>query len=414
MEQTNAPWVVLLVDDEPAVYEVTRMMLARMSFEGRSIDLHHAATGAAAAGFIETHPETALVLLDVVMETDDAGLRLCRHIREALGNRDVQIVVRTGQPGLAPEREVLLRYEINGYVLKTEVTVRRLYSIMVCALRAWTRLRDLRSPRERRHHAEPQVDGSGLCEAIGEGSLEMLVEPIVGVENGRVAGVELLPVWLDGMGDPVSGAQLEALAEREGCALALGERLLCAASRAASEWAALAGTDFRVSVNMPAALLVGERLPASIERVCGAGAPATSQLVIEFSEAGVLRNLAASGALIRRLRAMGLAVVVDGFGTGSSSLTQLRYLDMDGLKVAPSLVAALGKGAGSAAIVRSMIALAHTFGMRALAEGVQTRSQWEFLRWEGCDAVQGAFIAAPLPASDARSFMIRELGAVPH
>ena len=69
------------------------------------------------------------------METDDAGLRLCGYIRETLGNHDVQIVLRTGQPGQAPEREVILSYEINGYFLKTELTAAKLHSIIICALR---------------------------------------------------------------------------------------------------------------------------------------------------------------------------------------------------------------------------------------------------------------------------------------
>ena len=73
-------------------------LLARASFEGRAIALHHAYSAGEARAFLEAHPETALVLLDVVMETDDAGLQLCRHIRETLGNSDVQIVLRTGQP----------------------------------------------------------------------------------------------------------------------------------------------------------------------------------------------------------------------------------------------------------------------------------------------------------------------------
>ena len=88
--------------------------------------MHSAYSAPEAKAFLESHPDTALMLLDVVMETDDAGLRLVSYVREQMGNSDLQIVLRTGQPGMAPEREVIAGYDINGYLLKTEMIAQRL------------------------------------------------------------------------------------------------------------------------------------------------------------------------------------------------------------------------------------------------------------------------------------------------
>mgnify|MGYP003484483396 CR=1 FL=1 len=110
MNAEAARWKVLLVDDEPAVHQVSQLILADLQFDGRGIELLCAHSAAQAREMLARECDVALVLLDVVMETDDAGLALVQHIREQQGDRLVQIVLRTGQPGVAPEREVVLRH----------------------------------------------------------------------------------------------------------------------------------------------------------------------------------------------------------------------------------------------------------------------------------------------------------------
>jgi CheY-like chemotaxis protein len=146
-----ANWKILLVDDEPEVHEVSRLILGDVEFEGRGIDLLCAESATQAREMLLRHDDVALVLLDVVMETDDAGLALVHHIRDQILNRDVQIVLRTGQPGMAPELDVVMRYEINGYCLKTDVTAQRLHSMVISArvrsaVRGTRRLRSTTRP----------------------------------------------------------------------------------------------------------------------------------------------------------------------------------------------------------------------------------------------------------------------------
>lgn len=130
-------WVVLVVDDEPEVHAVTAMVLSDVRFKGRGVTLLSAHSAAQAREVLAARRDIAVVLLDVVMETDDAGLQLVRHIREDLKNRAVRIILRTGQPGQAPERDVILAYDINDYKAKTELTSQKLFTTLVAALRSY-------------------------------------------------------------------------------------------------------------------------------------------------------------------------------------------------------------------------------------------------------------------------------------
>lgn len=131
------PWVLLVVDDDPEVHAVTRLALDGVLFEDRPLEILSAGSGAEAREMLRQRADIALILLDVVMETDTAGLDLVRHIREELHNTTVRIVLRTGQPGQAPAREVISRYEIDDYCTKTELTFERLYVRVMAALRAY-------------------------------------------------------------------------------------------------------------------------------------------------------------------------------------------------------------------------------------------------------------------------------------
>ena len=108
-------WKVLIVDDEEAVHSVTKLSLAHLRYEGRRIEFFSAFSAAQAREILAAEAEIAVILLDVVMEEEDSGLRLARYIRYDLGNRMVRIILRTGQPGQAPEERVILEYDINDY-----------------------------------------------------------------------------------------------------------------------------------------------------------------------------------------------------------------------------------------------------------------------------------------------------------
>ena len=131
------PWKIAIVDDEPAVHQATELALKNFVFDSKPLSLFHAYSGAEAQELIAEHPDIAFILLDVVMESNDAGLRVVRYIREELNNKRVQIILRTGQPGEAPEESIIRKYEINDYKLKVELTRQRLITAAIAALRAY-------------------------------------------------------------------------------------------------------------------------------------------------------------------------------------------------------------------------------------------------------------------------------------
>ena len=131
---------ILVVDDEPAIHAVTKLSLRGLSYAGRDAELLSAESGAQAVEMMRDNPDIAVILLDVVMETDSAGLDACRAIREELGNHLVRILLRTGQPGQAPEKETIDNYDLDGYLAKAEVDATRLYSAIRSALKSWHEL----------------------------------------------------------------------------------------------------------------------------------------------------------------------------------------------------------------------------------------------------------------------------------
>lgn len=130
-------WKVLIVDDEEDVHILTKLVLRDYSFEGRKLQFLSAYSAEEANRIIEENPDTALLLLDVVMEEHDSGLKVVRHIRDFLDNRFVRIIIRTGQPGRAPEHEIVSRYDINDYKTKTELTSQKLFTAVTSSLRAF-------------------------------------------------------------------------------------------------------------------------------------------------------------------------------------------------------------------------------------------------------------------------------------
>jgi AraC-like DNA-binding protein/CheY-like chemotaxis protein len=142
--KNRPPWKVMVIDDEPQIHSMSKIVFKEFEFKGRGVKMISAYSRIQAERLLPEHPDLALILLDVVMEENDSGLRLIKFIREQLNNRLVRIILRTGQPGQAPEKTVTLHYSINDYRLKPELTVERLFSSVVAALRSYQELVELK------------------------------------------------------------------------------------------------------------------------------------------------------------------------------------------------------------------------------------------------------------------------------
>ena len=141
-------WNVLVVDDDQGVIDVTRLALSGLCFEGRPVVVHGALSARQARESLEQLPSVEVILLDVVMESDDAGLKFVQHVRNELGNSTTRIILRTGQPGLASPLELATLYEIDGYFAKTSLTALELKVAVVTALRAVRQVRGLSASRQ--------------------------------------------------------------------------------------------------------------------------------------------------------------------------------------------------------------------------------------------------------------------------
>ena len=140
-------WKIAVIDDEPAVHDGTRFALSDYRLNGQGLEILSAYSAAEGRELMRRHPDVAVVLLDVIMETDTAGLNLVEFIRTELKNETVRIILRTGQPGQAPERRVIVDYDINDYKAKTELTADKLFTALTAALRGHQQLQRMLETR---------------------------------------------------------------------------------------------------------------------------------------------------------------------------------------------------------------------------------------------------------------------------
>lgn len=173
-EVVQGSWKVIIVDDEPEVHAVTKLALSDFEFQDKRLEFISAYSGEEAKEVIEQHPDAAIVLLDVVMETDDAGLKVAKFIRETAKNNHIRIILRTGQPGQAPERQVIVNYDINDYKSKTELTAQKLFTVVMSSLRSY---RDILSIEQSRQGLEKIIKASR--DIFSTHSLESFIEGVM-------------------------------------------------------------------------------------------------------------------------------------------------------------------------------------------------------------------------------------------
>lgn len=203
-------WKVLVVDDEADIRTLTRLNLKGFSFDGRELQLLEASSAHEARQRLAEHDDIAVALVDVVMETDDAGLRLVEYIRQELKNQMIRLVIRTGQPGVAPERFVIDNFDIDDYKDKTELTATRLYTTVRSALKAY---RDLKTIDLNRIGLARVLNAAPDLYRISNSSLNTFFEgvltQIVGLCN--LADMSFIST-IDGMVATFDGQQVNVMA----------------------------------------------------------------------------------------------------------------------------------------------------------------------------------------------------------
>ncbi|GAA6133706.1 hypothetical protein NBRC116188_04950 [Oceaniserpentilla sp. 4NH20-0058] len=168
---TDQDYLVLVVDDDEYVHQLTKMVLRGFEFDGSPIQLASAMSAKEAIDYLSQHDNVAVALVDVVMETDDAGLELVNHIRNEYNNNEIRLLIRTGQPGAAPEESVFQDYDINDYLSKTDITAHKLRMALLNALRSY---RDIKHAAELQRQIMSAEQDSRTAEAASEAKSQFL------------------------------------------------------------------------------------------------------------------------------------------------------------------------------------------------------------------------------------------------
>ena len=242
--------------------------------------------------------------------------------------------------------------------------------------------------------------------ALDRGEIGILFQPQYPVGSDRISGVEALARWNHAHYGPLGAGILFATAERSDYMLPLSAHIQGEALRQAAAWPR-ALSDLRLSINVTAADIAQPQfMPGLLALVDGSGFP-RSRLTVEITESGLIEDVTAAGALLTALRAEGLSVAIDDFGTGYSSLSYLKNLPLDYLKIDSGLAQDIAGTARDRIIVRGVIHMAKSLGLKVIAEGVETEEQLDLLAREGCDFYQGFLRSAGVSSADLINLVLR-------
>jgi EAL domain-containing protein (putative c-di-GMP-specific phosphodiesterase class I) len=238
-----------------------------------------------------------------------------------------------------------------------------------------------------------------LQQAISEQQYVLHSQPKVSVSNGNLAGMEALVRWNHPQHGLIGPNRFIPVAEECGMIDAITQYVLGAALRQSRIWSD-AGFDLHVAVNVSMDDLGELGFPEMIAGAASDAGVSPSSLTLEVTESRIMKNPVIALDILARLRLRQIGLSIDDFGTGHSTLAQLRDIPFDELKVDKGFVHNAGSDAALAAIFEASLKMARQLDMRTVAEGVETRADWDYLRDSGCDLAQGYFIARPMPASD--------------
>jgi len=240
-----------------------------------------------------------------------------------------------------------------------------------------------------------------LQTALDRDQFEVLYQPLVDTERGRVAGFEALLRWHHPQRGTVSPAEFIPVAEETGLIKAIGAWVLERACIEAARWP----DHVKVAVNLSPVQFTGSNLVDIVSRALENSGLAADRLELEITESLLLQDNGAVLETLHRLRQLGARIAMDDFGTGYSSLSYLQRFPFDKIKIDQAFIRRLSESADSAAIVRAVIGLGKSLGMAIIAEGVETQEQLAILQAEGCWDVQGYLFSPPRPASKAGELM---------
>jgi diguanylate cyclase (GGDEF)-like protein/PAS domain S-box-containing protein len=255
------------------------------------------------------------------------------------------------------------------------------------------------------HSVERLTLESQLRGALQREEFVVHYQPVIDTQTNAIVGLEALVRWNHPDAGLMAPAKFVSIAEETGLIVPIGEWVLETACAQQRKWRELGIPPLDIAVNLSPRQLVDHQLVQRVVRIVASTRCDASQLVFEITEGAVMHNASCAVALLTELKSMGIRIAIDDFGTGYSSLSYLKRFPIDCLKVDRSFIGDIPGDAGNTAITQAIIAMARSLDVKVIAEGVESREQLAFLREHQCDAVQGYFFSAALPAAEATALL---------
>ncbi len=265
------------------------------------------------------------------------------------------------------------------------------------------------------HTVETLELESDLRHALERGEFLLHYQPKVETATGVVIGTEALLRWNHPVRGLIAPMDFIPLAEETGLIVPIGEWVLATACVRTKAWQNQTGTKLTVAVNLSARQFWDPMLLKKLTRIIRSSGLEPSTLEVELTESMVMSNGQSGVNVLQKLKAIGVQIAIDDFGVGYSSLAYLRRFPIDILKVDRSFIRDIPTESSDMKIVRAIVVMAHSLGLKVVAEGVETADQLSFLRAQHCDAVQGFFLHRPLPEAEVANVLnLNRLDAASH
>jgi EAL domain-containing protein (putative c-di-GMP-specific phosphodiesterase class I)/ActR/RegA family two-component response regulator len=381
---------ILVLDDEPFMHRLLAHMLAELGFASVAT----CDNGPAALAWVDA-PGNApeLILLDLNMPRMD-GIEFVRKLVEHEYTGSLILVSGEAERVLQMTEKLVQAHRIPvlGH-LRKPVSPAGLAELIA----RWR-------PAQVGLPAAKVYGADELRAAIANGELVNYYQPKVAAASGVVVGVEALVRWRHPVDGLVPPHQFIRVAEENGLIGELTRAVLTAAMTQATVWRQ-AGVILRVAVNVSMESLSAVSFADFIAETALAAGVSPQDIVLELTETGLLPDQRASLEILARLRLKRFRLSIDDFGTGNSSLTQLRDIAFDELKIDRSFVSGASRDETTRAMYDASLGLGRQLDMVVVAEGVEDRDDWDLIRSTGCDLAQGYFIAHPMPASELVAWM---------
>ncbi len=249
-----------------------------------------------------------------------------------------------------------------------------------------------------------------LRRALAAGEFELYYQPEISIKTGRIAAAEALLRWRHPTKGLIGPNSFISLAEETGLMIPLGEWALREACRQAREWQIEMGTSFPVAVNLSATQFRHQNILQTIHSALADAGLDACALEIELTESALMTNPEESAGVLKQLRKMGVSVAIDDFGTGYSSLSYLRRFPIDKLKIDRSFIRDLTISRTDESIVRAIVSLARSVGLKVVAEGIESAEQLDFVSRLECDQWQGYHCCQPQPAACFAAMLMDQTG----